>query len=97
MANTKKLFTAGILGGAIGGLVSATVSSPQSQFYWWQKEPAYRWNIILWDTVALVMVLVILALITKHKKEFLIAAIIAGMIGTLSTYYFKKKYPIEKT
>jgi len=93
LANTKRLFTAGILGGAIGGLVSATVSSPQSQFYWWAKEPAYRWNIILWDTVALVMVLVILALITKHKREFLIAALICGIIGALFTVYLKKAYP----
>jgi len=61
--------------------------------YWWAKEPAYRWNIILWDTVALVMVLIILALITRHKKEFLITAFICGIIGALSTVYLKKAYP----
>jgi len=80
----KNLFKAGILGGATGGLVSALVSSPQSQIYWWQKEPGYRWNLVLWDTVAGMSVCGIMYWFTGSKKWLYLAGGIGVTGGALT-------------
>jgi hypothetical protein len=81
-------FLGGLLG---GGFVSATISSPQTQTIYWIKEPQYRWNIVLWDTVALSGILALLGIFTK-KRGWYIGAVVAFFIGIFITYYLKQKY-----
>lgn len=78
-----------ILGGAIGGLISSLISSPQSQFYWWKKEPSNRWNIVLWDTIAISLTSYILGRFTK--KDWLKYAGAGTLaLGSLATYRLRK-------
>ena len=66
----KKKSTAlgiGIIGGAMGGLVSALISSPQTQLAFWHKEPSNRANIIFWDFVAFFAVVLLLGILWKKR------------------------------
>ena len=85
-------FLSAFLGGLLGGgLVSAVISSPQTQTIYWIKEPEYRWNIILWDSVAFAAVMLVIGIALGKKKFFLIAGI-GFAIGILISWYLKKKY-----
>jgi hypothetical protein len=91
MAKNKTTHTKiAVLGGAIGGLISALISSPQSQVYWWHKEPSNRPNILFWDGIAFFVLFYSLAYFTNKKifKDIAFGGLILIMLLTI--YYSKK-------
>ncbi|MEM5830635.1 MAG: hypothetical protein QXO40_00305 [Candidatus Aenigmatarchaeota archaeon] len=78
-----------ILGGAVGGLVSALISSPQSQIYWWNKDPITRPNILFWDGIASFSLFYALYYFTE--KEIFKKLAVLSMIGFMAFAYYQKE------
>lgn len=78
----KQVSKYALLGGAIGGIVSSLVSSPQSQYYWWNKEPSNRWNIVLWDSIALAVIFYFIGMIKqKNLYKYIAGGLLFGGIA----------------
>lgn len=88
-------FVSAFLGGLLGGgLVSSVISSPQTQTIYWIKEPKYRWNIVLWDSVAFGAIFLVLSFVTK-KRIFSVIGLSGLLIGIILSFYLYKKYEGE--
>jgi hypothetical protein len=78
-----------LIGSFAGGVLSAMISSPQSQIYWWKATPENRANIFFWDTFAISTISFIFGwFFKKDWLKWLSAGIMA--IGLYLTFKLKE-------
>lgn len=87
----KTALGVGIIGGAMGGMVSALISSPQTQLAFWHKDKANRANILFWDFVALFAVLLVLGIVWK-KKALIWGSLGVILAGIIISWYARKHW-----
>lgn len=87
----KTALGVGLIGGAMGGMVSALISSPQTQLAFWHKDKANRANILFWDFVAFFAVLLVLGIVW-HKKVLIWGSFGVLLSGICVSLYARKHW-----